>query len=119
MAEFSTPKDVKDAILAGVSQEEDHLQAERAIRIELAKKGYNADTLPDAEVLKDLSLAYACWQRCILEMGAKDDAFTIKAPHYKAAWEKGVSGLKNIVDQTPVEGASGGGSYGAAELVRE
>ncbi|MDF1565356.1 MAG: hypothetical protein P1V51_20125 [Deltaproteobacteria bacterium] len=111
MAQFSTKADVKDPILAGVTQEEDHKKAERELLMELKAAGVNPETIDDASVLKDLSVAYASWQRCILETREKDDAFDVKARHYKGIWNDGVGKLNRYVDAAPVE-RTGGSVYG-------
>jgi hypothetical protein len=104
MAEYSSKSDVKDPLLQGISQESDHLEAEAEINKELKRRGIDPESstqLPDAEVLRDLSVAFACRVRCKYALKTRGDAFSLKLPEYKEDWRVALARL----DEELVAGA--------------
>ena len=93
MAAYSGKSDVKDAILAGVSQEQDHVEAEREINRELRRRGVDPESIDDPDFLKDMSISYACMKRCLYEMRGPDDAFSAKIVEYRRQWDTALGKL--------------------------
>jgi hypothetical protein len=93
MAEYSSKSDVKDPALQGITQEADHAEAERALTKELKRRNIDPAAVPDPEVLKDLSVAYACWKRCLYSVQSEGDMFDIKRKAYKTEYVDGLERL--------------------------
>jgi len=93
MATYSSKSDVKDPLLAGVSQESDHAEAEREINRELRRIGVDPEAIDDEEILKEMSVYYACAQRCLYETKDDGDAFDTKRPTYERRYRDILSKL--------------------------
>ena len=108
MARFSSRLDVKDPLIQGVSQEADHQEAQRTIEMELRRRGIDPEEIEE-EFLKDLSVNYACWRRCLYEVQAPDDPWSAKKDDYKRLYDQGI----RILDKFVATGAVSSGGRGA------
>ena len=85
MAEYSSPADVKDDLLAEYSIESDHAESEREINRELQLRGISPAAV-DAEALKELSVNFALFRRCLYSKKSGEDSFAVKQDDYRKAY---------------------------------
>ena len=117
MATYSGTADVKDPLLQSVAKESDHQEAEREINRELRRINVDPEAdIDDEEVLKEMSVAYACMVRCKYEMQESGDAFEIRLQEFKEQY----NGILKKLDSKYAKGevSSGGGAYSTLAVVR-
>ena len=115
MATYSGPGDVKDPLILNVTKESDHAEAEREINRELRLRGVNPDRV-DEEALKELSVAYACWIRCVYEKKNDKDSYANKQEDYENRYKSTL--IK--IDEEYARGTinTGGGAYSSIIVER-
>jgi hypothetical protein len=116
MATYSGPGDVKDPIILNSTKESDHQEAEREINRELKLRGINPERITDEEALKELSVAYACWIRCVYEKKNDRDAYATKQGDYEQKYKSTL--IK--IDEEYAKGniSTGGGAYSSVTVQR-
>jgi hypothetical protein len=110
MAEYSGTRDVKDPVLAAVTAEADHAEAERALNREMKARGIDPAIVADPELLTDASVAYACMVRSKYEMQADGDAYHLRLKEYRKAWEEALEDLTAAMVTDAVNASGGAGS---------
>jgi hypothetical protein len=115
MATYSGPGDVKDPIILNTTKESDHAEAEREIDRELKLRGVDPARV-DEEALKELSVAYACWIRCVYEKKNDRDVYATKQGDYEDKYKSTL--LK--IDEEYARGNvnTGGGAYSSVLVQR-
>lgn len=112
MAEYSAKSDVKDPVLAAVTQEADHAEAERALNREMKARGIDPAAIEDAELLKDAAVAYACMVRSKYEMQADGDAYHLRLKEYRKAWDEALENLTAAMVADTVDASAGKRTFG-------
>jgi hypothetical protein len=118
MGAYSSKSDVKDGALQGLTQEADHAEAEREINRELRARGIDPDKVEDPEVLKELSVAYACAKRCLYATLEKDDMFDAKRGAYEKEYQRRLQQLTEAMVQAKPDPSGGLRVFGSVELQR-